>query len=244
MLSSGSGYQFCSPSAVLLWSWLFAVLIYWRLVSLPHPLSLRQGQWSISQPPAVSLWWFTVCQFCRALWLWVLLTGSGDEFWGLYLLYFRQSVFLPFQPFVAPPPFSSVLSAFQHSRPLCCVLVFSSLFIAHVFFCGGFSLPRRLCRSVLGVAGGIPHDTWSSPAWSAKCLPGSFGARHPTCFLSIMWHGEALYRLGVQVVEVLVLLGALFLPNTAPASQQGLWFMELPLLYASCHLGSSLHSFF
>jgi hypothetical protein len=27
-----------------------------------------------------------------------------------------------------------------------------------------------------------------------------------------MWHGEALYRLGVQGVKVLILFGALFLP--------------------------------
>jgi hypothetical protein len=51
--------QLCSPPAVLLWSWVFGVLVYWGLVSLPHPLSVRQGQWSIIQPSAVSmLWWF------------------------------------------------------------------------------------------------------------------------------------------------------------------------------------------
>jgi hypothetical protein len=38
--------------------------------------------------------------------------------------------------------------------------------------------------------------------------------------LSIIWHREALYRLGVQGVKVLILLGALFLPSVAPASQQ------------------------
>jgi hypothetical protein len=49
----------CSPPAVLLWSWVFTVLDYWGLVPLPCPLSLEQGQWSISWPPAVSmLWWF------------------------------------------------------------------------------------------------------------------------------------------------------------------------------------------
>jgi hypothetical protein len=62
MLSSGSGDQLCSPSAILLWSWVFDVLVYWGLVSLPHPLSLGQDQWSISQLPAVSmLWWFADC---------------------------------------------------------------------------------------------------------------------------------------------------------------------------------------
>jgi hypothetical protein len=73
----------------------------------------------------------------------------------LYLPYFRQQLItgllsvLPFQllfaessrrdQLLAPPPFSGVLSA---SHPLCCVLVFSSLFIQ--FFCEGgvVSLPR------------------------------------------------------------------------------------------------------
>jgi hypothetical protein len=36
-----------------------------------------------------------------------------------------------------------------------------------------------------------------------------------------MWYGEALYGLGVKGVEVLILLGALFPPSLAPASQQG-----------------------
>jgi hypothetical protein len=37
MLSSGSGDQLCSLPAVLFWSWLFSVLVYWGLVSLLHP---------------------------------------------------------------------------------------------------------------------------------------------------------------------------------------------------------------
>jgi hypothetical protein len=36
-------------------------------------------------------------------------------------------------------------------------------------------------------------------------------------FLSVMWCGEALYRLGVQGVEVLILLGAFFLSSVAPS---------------------------
>jgi hypothetical protein len=40
-----------------------------------------------------------------------------------------------------------------------------------------------------------------------------------SCFLSVTWHGEAFYGLGVQGVEVLILLGALFLPSVAPAPQ-------------------------
>jgi hypothetical protein len=50
-----------------------------------------------------------------------------------------------------------------------------------------------------------------------------------TCFLSVMWHAEAFYGLGVQGVEVLILLGALFLPSVAPASQQGFGVTALTL---------------
>jgi hypothetical protein len=39
-------------------------------------------------------------------------------------------------------------------------------------------------------------------------------------FFSVTWHGESLYGLGVQGVEVLILLCALFLPSVAPAPQQ------------------------
>jgi hypothetical protein len=44
--------------------------------------------------------------------------------------------------------------------------------------------------------------------------------REPSCFLSVTWHGEALYGLGVRDVGVLLLLGGFFLPSVAPASQQ------------------------
>jgi asparagine N-glycosylation enzyme membrane subunit Stt3 len=39
-------------------------------------------------------------------------------------------------------------------------------------------------------------------------------------FLSITWHGEALYGLGIQGVKALILLGAFFLPSVTPASQK------------------------
>jgi hypothetical protein len=41
----------------------------------------------------------------------------------------------------------------------------------------------------------------------------------PSCFLSVMWHGEAFHRLGVLDVEVLILLASLFLPSVAPVFQ-------------------------
>jgi hypothetical protein len=45
--------------------------------------------------------------------------------------------------------------------------------------------------------------------------------QHPTCFLSVTWHGETFYGLEVQGAEVLILLGSLFLPSVASACQQG-----------------------
>jgi hypothetical protein len=45
-------------------------------------------------------------------------------------------------------------------------------------------------------------------------------AQKISCFVSVMWCGEALYTLGVPGVKVFILFGALFLPSVAPASQQ------------------------
>jgi hypothetical protein len=156
-----------------------------------------------------------------------------------YLTYFRLItslllVLLPFQPLFteishgdqlfAPSLFSSVLSA---SPPLLCAnfqfIVNCSDFL---FFCRGGSLSRRLCWFIPGVAGGIPRDTWCSPVWSAEYLPSRFGDSiwqqwQHSCFLSVTWHGEAFYGLGVPGVEVLLLLDALFLPSMAPVSHQG-----------------------
>jgi hypothetical protein len=103
------------------------------------------------------------------------------------------------------------------------------------FFAGqGVSLPRGLCWFILVVAGGILCDAWRSPVWSAECLQSRFGASvwqwwEPSCFLGVMWCGEAFHRLAVQSVEVLILLGALFLPSVASASQQCFWFTEVTL---------------
>jgi hypothetical protein len=60
-----------------------------------------------------------------------------------------------------------------------------------------------------------------------------------SCFLSVMWRGEALYGLGVQDVRVLLLVGGFCLPSVAPVSQQNFWFAELTCLLppSSHHLG-------
>jgi hypothetical protein len=64
-----------------------------------------------------------------------------------------------------------------------------------------------------------PKQVWS------QCL----AVPEPSCFLSVTWCGEALYGLGLQGVEVLVLLSAFSLPRVAPASQQNFWFTEIML---------------
>jgi hypothetical protein len=51
----------------------------------------------------------------------------------------------------------------------------------------------------------------------------------PSCFLSVTWHGEAFHRLGVQDVEILILLAALFLLSVGPVSQRGFGVLELTL---------------
>jgi hypothetical protein len=105
MLPSCSGDQLCSPLVALLWRWLFAVLVYWgfhtgSLFLCPTPFLC-----SISplccQCVECSLFVF---QFCRAVWLWVLLTGSGDELcdllpallWGV--AYRQPTLHLPASP--------------------------------------------------------------------------------------------------------------------------------------------------
>jgi hypothetical protein len=84
MLSSGSGNQLCSPPAVLLWNWGFAVLFNWGLLSLL--CSFLWGKVSnLSAGPLLlaccdSL--LFVFQLCKAVLLWMLLSDSGDEFFG------------------------------------------------------------------------------------------------------------------------------------------------------------------
>jgi hypothetical protein len=72
------------------------------------------------------------------------------------------------------------------------------------------------------VAGGIPHDAWCSPVDLPNVSQASLElvAWEPSCFLSVTFHVEGLYGLGIQGVKVLILFGALFLPSVAPASQQ------------------------
>jgi hypothetical protein len=197
MLSSGSGDQLCSPPAVLLWSWVFAVLFYWRLVALPCPLSLRQGQLSINQPPAVTvLWWFAVCfpilqshlTLGVAHWLRRWAFGPLPVLFQA-VVYLLPAIGLPAFPVIvywkftwrlASCPSPLLLCPLEFPLPLLCVsfqfLAYCSVFFFFFFFCRGVSLSRGLCWFIPGMSGGILHDAWCSPVWSAECLPSRFGA--------------------------------------------------------------------
>jgi hypothetical protein len=58
------------------------------------------------------------------------------------------------------------------------------------------------------------------PNVSQASLEPASGGMRALLFLSVTWHGEALYRLRAQSVKGFILFGALFLPSVAPASQQ------------------------
>jgi hypothetical protein len=56
-----------------------------------------------------------------------------------------------------------------------------------------------------------PKQVWSQ----------HMGAQQPSCFLSVMWPGEAFHRLGIQGIRVLIILVALFLPTVVTAFHRG-----------------------
>jgi hypothetical protein len=169
--------QLCNLAAILLYSWVFPVFVYWGLVSLPWLLFLEQGQWFFYRPPAVNmLWWFAVyfsillCHltFNVVHWLrrWALWTAtcpiSGS------LITHPLSALLVFQCLLieslsgdlllALSSFSGVLLA---SRPLCCVLVFSSVFIRLFFF-----FQELDGQSAQGSMLVYPRGGWRNTAWS------------------------------------------------------------------------------
>jgi hypothetical protein len=122
---------------------------------LPRPLSLWQGQWSVSHPPAVSvLWWFTACfsilqsrltlGFAHWLRRWVLwaitcpVAGSSLSLAHCWPFCISSLCLLKVSLEISSvllPPFPV---HFQSSHPLCHVLVFSSLFIVQLFVFLGF----------------------------------------------------------------------------------------------------------
>jgi hypothetical protein len=118
-------------------------------------LCLTPFLWGMVSDPSAGLLLSACCdgllivsQFCSVVWLWVLLTGSRDELCGLPSALFQAVAY--HQPAVSPPAFPAIcllivhveisslpllpLLCIQCSRPLCCVLVFSSLFIVQFCF--------------------------------------------------------------------------------------------------------------
>jgi hypothetical protein len=175
----------------------------------------------------------------------------------LFLPYFRQwlvtcpmSAILPFQPLftksslgdelLVPAPFSGALSP---SHPLCCVLIFSSLFI--VQFCFVFIFAgdgewgvRSVCPG--GYAGLSQGWLWEycmifgahlfgllnvSQAGLALLSGGAGALLFSQCNVAC----DAFHRLRVQGVEVPILLSALFPPSAVPASQPDSRVTELML---------------
>jgi hypothetical protein len=147
--------------------------------------------------------------------------GSGDELCGPLSALFQAVAYhlrtvghLLFQPLFteslcgdqlfASSPFSSAqstLSSLLH-------VLFSSLFIIQGFFVSvfvfcrsGVSLSRGLCWFIPGVAVVILHATYFLTCWSVspkQVWSWHLVAQEPSCFLSVTWHVEALYWLGVQ----------------------------------------------
>jgi hypothetical protein len=88
-----------------------------------------------------------IFQFCSVIWLWMLLTGSGDKHCGLLPALFHPPTVgpSPFPGFVywkfmwksAACPSALLWCAFSNSAPLLCVSFLSSLFIVQFFFGGG-----------------------------------------------------------------------------------------------------------
>jgi hypothetical protein len=120
----------------------------------------------------------TVFQFCNIIWLWMLLTGSGDELCGpLYALFQAVAYHLPT---VGPSVLvywtfpwrsaccSSPLFQCTHSTCPLCSCSFSVPCLLFSFFGGVVvSLPRGLWWFIPGVAVGILHATYLLTCWSA-----------------------------------------------------------------------------
>jgi hypothetical protein len=163
----------------------------WGLISLPHPLSLGQAQCSVSplccQCYESSL---LVVLFCEAVWLWVLLTGSGDDLCDLLPALLHGLAPLPsclfsFCLLIVCTEINSLLLPlslvyFQHSWFLCCCarLQFT---VCYSVFLGRGQSTQGLFWFIPGVDAMILHDAWHSPVCSVKCLAHRFGVSGGSC---------------------------------------------------------------
>jgi hypothetical protein len=105
------------------------------------------------------------------------------------------------------------------------------------FVGGGVSLQSVLCWFILGVmARGTPHDTWCSPVSLLDVSQAGLEPVSGSAAVLLFSQCNMVWRnfpwAGVQGVEVLIVLAALFPPSVAPALQQCFRVTEL-ILYAS-----------
>jgi hypothetical protein len=132
----------------------------------------------------------TVFQLCNIVWLWMLLTGSGNEFCRLLSALYQAVAYYPptaspsaFPGFVywkfpwrsAPCTFPLLWWAQSTLPPLPHVL-FSSLFITQVFvwlfLWGRDQSAQGLCWFIPGVAVGILHAAYLLTCWAASPQAG------------------------------------------------------------------------
>jgi hypothetical protein len=117
----------------------------------------------------------------------------------------------------APCP-SFLLQCAQSTLPSLLCVLFSSLFIIQflfgIFFCKAeVNLSRGLCWFIPGVAVGVPHATYLLTCWSASpkwVWSWHLVVREASCFLSVMWHEEALLGWGFGVSEFCLFLVVFF----------------------------------
>jgi hypothetical protein len=90
--------------------------------------------------------------------------------------------------------------------------------VADWLFCGVETW--QACRAEAWLA----SEWWSGPM--GQRTVAAWGLQS-ACSFSVLWHGEALHRLGVQGAEVSALPCALPQPRVSPVSQHGPSFTEL-----------------
>jgi hypothetical protein len=208
-----------------------------------------------------------VFQFCSVVWLWMLLTGSGDELCGLLSILlqavayhlptvgpsaFLIFVYWKFMQRSAPCTSPLLLCVLRPPCPLCSMFFFSFLFIIQgfFFFCragGGQSVQEAMLVYTKGGCGNITCHLfahllvcWMSPK---EVSSQSLAAWEPSCFLGVTRHREALYRLGVLGVEAFLLV--LFFCQVLLQHLSKIFDSQSShclLLYPSCYLDPQLHS--
>jgi hypothetical protein len=179
ILSSGSGKKLCSPPAILLWTWVFAMLVYWGACFFASP-PFSGARSDICQPAPCCQHVMLVC------WLFFTFAALFDfgccslaqemSFADHYLVYFRQrlithllSTLLYFpslftksyrgEQLLAPPPFSDALRAPRPSA-VCSFSVLCLLFSWFFFFVAGGGGQSVQGAMLVYPKGGCGNTTW------------------------------------------------------------------------------------